>query len=225
MRSSLLQLGALVLVCNMLASCGSSDGVAQEPAASAKPTDEPTDKPSEKAAEKPAEKTADKKSQDNPPAGETKLEQRAHETIATFKKTDPDMKEFFDDSKGYAVFPKIAKGGFIVGGAGGKGVVYERGPLGTRILGYSTLSQGSIGLQIGGQVFSEIIFFQTDATLDSFKNGTTTFAGTASAVAANAGASANADYEAGVAIFTAGESGLMLQASIGGQGFSFTPKE
>ena len=114
MRSSLLQLGALVLVCNMLASCGNSDGVAQEPAASAKPTDEPvdksTDKPAEKAAEKPAEKsadkkTADKKSQDNPPTGETKLEQQAHETIATFKKTDPDMKEFFDDSKGYAVFP------------------------------------------------------------------------------------------------------------------------
>jgi lipid-binding SYLF domain-containing protein len=234
MRSSLLQLGALVLVCNILASCGSSDGVAQEPADSAKPTDEPvdksTDKPAEKAAEKPAEKsadkeTADKKSQDNPPTGETKLEQQAHETIALFKKTDPDMKEFFDDSKGYAVFPKIAKGGFIVGGAGGKGVVYQRGPLGTTIIGYSTLSQGSIGLQIGGQVFSEIIFFQTDATLDSFKNGTTTFAGTASAVAANAGASANADYEAGVAIFTAGETGLMLQASIGGQGFSFTPKE
>ena len=206
MRSSLLQLGALVLVCNMLASCGSSDGVAQEPAASANPTDEPvdksTDKPAEKAAEKPAEKsadkkTADKKSQDNPPTGETKLEQQAHETIATFKKTDPDMKEFFDDSKGYAVFPKIAKGGFIVGGAGGKGVVYQRGPLGTTIIGYSTLSQGSIGLQIGGQVFSEIIFFQTDATLDSFKNGTTTFAGTASAVAANAGASANADASSG----------------------------
>jgi lipid-binding SYLF domain-containing protein len=122
------------------------------------------------------------------------------------------------------VFPKVAKGGFIVGGAGGNGVVYERGASGTKIIGYSTLSQGSIGLQAGGQVFSEIIFFQTDAALNSFKKGTTEFAGTASAVAASAGASVNAAYENGVAVFTAGESGLMLQASIGGQGFSFDAK-
>ena len=221
MKTSLVQLAALVLICNMLASCGTSEGVAQEPTASAKPSD----KPSEKTAEKAAEKTADKKSEDNPPAGESELEQQANETIATFKETDPGMKKFFDESKGYAVFPKIAKGGLIVGGAGGKGVVYERGLFGTKIIGYSTLSQGSIGLQIGGQVFSEIIFFQTDAALDSFKKGTTEFAGTASAVAVNAGASAEANYEDGVAIFTAGESGLMLQASIGGQGFSFEPKE
>ena len=209
MKTYLVQVGALVLVCNMLASCGGSEGVAQEPTASAEPT------------EKPAQKTAEKKSEDNPPAGESELEQKAYETITTFKDTDPGMKKFFDESKGYAVFPKIAKGGLIVGGAGGKGVVYQGG----KIIGYSTLSQGSIGLQIGGQVFSEIVFFQSDAALDSFKEGTTEFAGTASAVAANAGASADADYEDGVAIFTAGESGLMLQASIGGQGFSFEPKE
>ncbi len=213
MKTYLVQVGALVLVCNMLASCGGSEGVAQEPTASAEPT------------EKPAESTAEKKSEDNPPAGENELEQKASETITMFKDTDPGMEKFFDEAKGYAVFPKIAKGGLIVGGAGGKGVVYERGLLGTRVIGYSNLSQGSIGLQIGGQVFSEIIFFQTDAALDSFKKGTTEFAGTASAVAVNAGASAEANYEDGVAIFTAGESGLMLQASIGGQGFSFEPKE
>ncbi len=209
MKTYLVQLGALVLICNMLASCGGSEGVAQEPTASAKP----------------AGKTAQKKSEDNPPAGESEREQKAQETIAMFMETDPGMKKFFDESKGYAVFPKISKGGLIVGGAGGKGVVYERGLLGTTIIGYSTLSQGSIGLQLGGQVFSEIIFFKTDAALDSFKKGTTEFAGTASAVAVNAGTSADANYEDGVAIFTAGESGLMLQASIGGQGFSFEPKE
>jgi len=237
MKTQLVQLGASVLICNMLTACGGSDGVAQEPTASAKPAEKTTEKPAEKTVEKtaektvektvekPAEKPAEKKSEDNPPAGESELERQAHETIATFKETDPEMKKFFDDSKGYAVFPKIVKGGLIVGGAGGKGVVYERGLLGTRIIGYSSLSQGSIGLQIGGQVFSEIIFFKTDAALDSFKNGTTEFAGTASAVVATAGASANADYEDGVAIFTAGETGLMLQASIGGQGFSFEPKE
>ena len=209
MKTYLVQVGALVLVCNMLASCGGSEGDAQEPTASAEPT------------EKPAESTAEKKSEDNPPAGESELEQKAYETITTFKDTDPEMKKFFDESKGYAVFPKIAKGGLIVGGASGKGVVYQGG----KIIGYSTLSQGSIGLQIGGQVFSEIIFFETDVEFDSFKKGTTGFAATASAVAVNAGASAEASYEDGVAIFTAGETGLMLQASIGGQGFSFEPKE
>ncbi len=104
MKTYIVQLGALVLVCNMLASCGGSEGVAQEPTASAKPAD----------------KTTDKKSEDNPPSGESELEQQADETIATFKETDPEMKKFFDDSKGYAVFPKIAKGGLIVGGAGGE---------------------------------------------------------------------------------------------------------
>ena len=213
MKSYLVQLGALALICGMLASCGGAEGVEQSPTAPAK------------TAEKKPQKTAAKKSEDTPPKGESELEQKAHEAIVMFKKTDPDMKNFFDESKGYVVFPKVAKGGFIVGGAGGEGVVYERGASGTKIIGYSTLSQGSIGLQAGGQVFSEIIFFQTNASLDSFKKGTTEFAGTASAVAASAGASADAAYENGVAVFTAGESGLMLQASIGGQGFSFDTEE
>lgn len=217
MNSYMIQLGALALTGSMLASCGGSGGVEQTPTASATPA--------EKSADKPAEKKAEAKSVDNSPKGESDLDQKAHEAIAMFKEKDPAMQKFFDESKGYAVFPKVAKGGLIVGGAGGKGVVYQRGIIGTKIIGYSTLSQGSIGLQVGGQVFSEIIFFQTEATLDSFKKGTTEFAGTASAVAASAGASADASYQDGVAIFTAGETGLMLQASIGGQGFSFEPKE
>jgi lipid-binding SYLF domain-containing protein len=209
MKTYLVQLGALALVCGMLTACGGAEGVEQSPTASAKTADK-----------KPAAKSVD-----SPPKGTSELEQKAHATIVMFKQTDPDMEKFFDDSKGYAVFPKVAKGGLIIGGAGGKGVVYERGASGTKIIGYSTLSQGSIGLQIGGQVFSEIIFFKSDASLASFKKGTTEFAGTASAVAASAGASADADYEGGVAVFTAGESGLMLQASIGGQGFSFDTEE
>jgi lipid-binding SYLF domain-containing protein len=213
MKSYPVQLGALALICGMLASCGGAEGVEQSPAASAK------------TAEKKPQETAAKKSEDNPPMGESELEQKAHKAIVMFEQTDPDMKKFFNESKGYVVFPKVAKGGLVIGGAGGKGVVYERGASGTKIIGYSTLSQGSIGLQVGGQVFSEIIFFQTDASLDRFKKGTTEFAGTASAVAASAGASVDAAYENGVAVFTAGESGLMLQASIGGQGFSFDTEE
>ncbi len=202
--------GVVGVLCVLLTACGGGEpGVEQSPTATAEP----------KAASTP------KKGADSPPQGDTELEQKAYKTIQMFKETDPKMQRFFDESKGYAVFPTVGKGGLIVGGAHGKGVVYERGTFGTRIIGTTELSQGSIGLQVGGQAFSEIVFFQTDESLEKFKRGTTEFAGTASAVAASAGASADADYEHGVAVFTAGESGLMLQASIGGQGFSFKPKE
>jgi lipid-binding SYLF domain-containing protein len=210
--------GVLALACALLVSCGGSEtGGEQAPTASAQPADA--------GAAQPAQEETPKKPVDTPPKGETELEQKAYAAITMFKETDPEMKRFFDDSKGYAVFPKVGKGGLIVGGAHGEGVVYERGAFGTKVIGYTELSQGSIGLQAGGQVFSEIIFFQTEDALEKFKKGTTEFAGTASAVAASAGASADADYEAGVAVFTAGESGLMVQASIGGQGFSFEAKE
>ena len=144
----------------------------------------------------------------------------AESTVVNFKTLDPTMKSFFMSSEGYAVFPTIAKGGFIVGGAYGKGVLYEKG---THV-GYCDLTQGSIGLQIGGQGYSEIIFFQTVGTLSSFKAGEFAFAAQASGVAVRAGASADADYQAGVAVFTRPKGGLMGEASIGGQNFTYEPK-
>lgn len=228
MKTRIAQFGVLAVIFGLLASCGGSGGsgaVEQPPTASAKPAEQSAPKPAEQPpAQQPVEK-ADPKPADDAASAQSELEKKAEAAITLFKSKDPDMKKFFDGAKGYAVFPKVSKGGLIVGGAGGKGVVYERGLLGPKVVGYSTLSQGSIGLQVGGQVFSEIIFFQNEASLDKFKKGTTEFAGTVSAVAANAGASVDAAYEDGVLIFTAGESGLMLQASIGGQGFSFTPKK
>ena len=144
----------------------------------------------------------------------------AESTVLNFKTLDPTMKSFFTTSEGYAVFPTIAKGGFVVGGAYGKGVLYEKG----MHVGYCDLSQGSIGLQIGGQGYSEIIFFQTVGTLSSFKAGEFAFAAQASGVAVRAGASADVDYQAGVAVFTRPKGGLMGEASIGGQNFTFEPK-
>ena len=144
----------------------------------------------------------------------------AESTVVTFKTLDPTMKSFFTSSEGYAVFPTIGKGGFVVGGAYGKGVLYEKG----RHVGYCDLSQGSIGLQIGGQGYSEIIFFQTPGALSSFKAGEFAFAGQVSGVAVKAGGSADVDYQAGVAVFTRPKGGLMGEAAIGGQNFTFEPK-
>ncbi|MEM6757178.1 MAG: YSC84-related protein [Planctomycetota bacterium] len=143
----------------------------------------------------------------------------AYATELAFKKRDPTMSRFFESAYGYAVFPEVAKGGAGIGGAHGDGVVYEQG----NKVGYAELSQGSIGFQLGGQVYSQIIFFKDKATLDKFKQGEFEFAAQASAVAASAGAGANADYSDGVAVFTTGERGLMFEAAIGGQKFAYYP--
>ena len=149
-----------------------------------------------------------------------KRDREAREVIAKFKLKDPSLERFFKEAAGWAVFPTIAKGGFIVGGARGDGVVYQK----DEVIGYSVVSQGTIGLQIGGQIYSEIVFFQDEPALKHFKAGNAEFSAQASAVAVTAGASADAGYAEGVAIFTMAKGGAMLEASIGGQGFSFEEK-
>jgi len=157
----------------------------------------------------------------------------AEETIAKFKEKDPSMKRFFDKAHGYAVYPTVGAGALIVGAAHGTGLVYENlwisalmhDPLMKgKIIGRSSLSQGTVGLQAGGQAYSEIIFFKDKAAFDSFKVGKLKLAAQASAIAVTAGASADAAYDGGVAVFTMGKGGLMLQAAIGGQKFTFEPK-
>lgn len=145
--------------------------------------------------------------------------ERAETTVAEFKEADPSMSAFFDSAAGYAVFPSVAKGAAGVGAARGKGVVYQGG----NVVGYATLTQGTVGFQLGGQTYREIIFFQNRAQLETFKAGDFAFSAQASAVAASKGAAANADYADGVAVFTMEKGGLMFEASIGGQKFSFTP--
>ena len=132
-------------------------------------------------------------------------------------KSDAGLKKFFDEAAGYAVFPTVGKGAIGVGGAYGKGQLYEGGQL----AGYCTLTQASIGLALGGQAYTELIFFETQAALDRFKTGNFAFAAQASAVALKSGASANAKYTDGVAVFTMSEAGLMYEASVGGQKFNY----
>ena len=145
------------------------------------------------------------------------LEERAELTVAAFQEEDPTIGRFFDDSAGYAVFPSIARGGAGVGGAYGRGVLYEDG----RMAGVCDVSQGTVGFQLGGQSFSQVIFFETVDALESFKSGNFAFTAQATAVAAKHGASADADYERGVAVFTMTRGGLMYEAAIGGQKFSY----
>lgn len=137
-----------------------------------------------------------------------------------FLQADPGLKEFFDESAGYVIFPSVGKGAFGVGGAYGEGCVYYKGEL----IGYSELSQLTIGLQVGGQAFREVVFFKYSSALDDFKKEKVEFSANASAVAVTAGSSGAVDYQGGVAVFTMAKGGLMFEASIGGQKFSFDPK-
>ena len=139
------------------------------------------------------------------------------EVIQEFEKGDPGMKGWFKDAHGYAVFPSVGKGAIGVGGAHGKGLVYERGAP----IGKTTLTAVTIGLQLGGQAFREVIFFKDKTALDDFTRGNFEFAAGLSAVALKAGASKDLGYNTGVGYMTATKGGLMYEASVGGQKFSY----
>jgi len=141
----------------------------------------------------------------------------AEQAISEFKKADTKLDAFFKKSHGYAVFPSVGKGAVLVGGAHGKGTVFEQG----KPVGSTSLTQVTIGAQLGGQAYREIVFFKDKATLDTFKAGNYEFSAQASAVAVKEGASSDADFDKGVAVFTMAKGGAMLEASIGGQKFSY----
>jgi lipid-binding SYLF domain-containing protein len=160
------------------------------------------------------------------------------DTIALFKESGQSA-SFFDNSYGYAVFPTIGKGGIGVGGARGTGRVFRQG----KHVGDVTMTQLSIGAQLGGQAFSQIIFFQDQRAFDEFTSGNFEFdagvsavaitaaagarAGTAGANAGASGGSRNAvtagDYHKGLAIFTIVRGGAMYAVTVAGQKFRYTP--
>ncbi len=165
------------------------------------------------------------------------LEVQAKAATDAIRQSDPSLERFFDTSVAYAVFPDVGKAGLIIGGARGHGVVYakvldkngqpqkdDQGRWMWDAVGYCTMTQATIGPQIGGQKYYEVIFFQNDAALQLFKQGGTELSSQASAVAVSAGTAITADYLEGVAVFTQPRSGLMLEASIGGQRFSYEAK-
>jgi lipid-binding SYLF domain-containing protein len=141
----------------------------------------------------------------------------AEHAKSEIRKADAGQEKFLDHSAGYAIFPNVAKGGLIVGGAGGNGFVFENG----KAVGRTTLSQVTVGAQVGGQAYYEIIYFETAEALAAFKKGEWTMAAQVSAVALKSGASADAKYKEGVAVFTLTKGGAMAEASVGGQKFSY----
>ncbi|WP_029408054.1 YSC84-related protein [Thiomicrorhabdus sp. Milos-T2] len=160
------------------------------------------------------------------------------QTIAAFQKA-PQSAAFFDHAYGYAVFPTIGKVGFLIGGAFGNGRVYEQG----RQSGTAEMTQATIGFQLGGQAFSQIIFFQDQRAYDEFTSGNFEFGAQASAIVITAGANAEAStkgtsasanlnddyvkadgqYYKGMAVFSLAKGGLMYEATIGGQKYNFYP--
>ncbi len=144
----------------------------------------------------------------------------SEEAKAAFLNDDPDMVSFFENSFGYIILPNVGKGGFGVGGAAGNGVAFEQG---THI-GFARMTQVTIGFQAGGQAYSEVVFFESKEAFDRFKEGKIEMAAQVSAVAAASGASLNAEYVEGVAVFTRTKKGLMYEASVGGQQFKFREK-
>lgn len=147
------------------------------------------------------------------PAGNYPL---AQQTIDRMTSVDPSLKNFLQNAYGYAVFPTVSKGGFVVGGAYGEGGAFHA----NQMVAKCSLAQGTIGAQLGGQAYSEVIFFQDQPHFDNFVDGHFTFDAQASAVAVTAGAAANAAYSHGVAVFSLPKGGLMYEASVGGQKFT-----
>ena len=134
-----------------------------------------------------------------------------------FIATDKLMSNLFDNAYAYVIFPNVGKGAFGVGGASGKGAVYQRG----KLIGTAQLTQITIGFQAGGQSYREVIFFESETDLNRFKENNIELSAQASAVAVTEGAAGNAKYKDGVMIFSQTKGGLMYEASIGGQTFKF----
>ncbi|MEM7277440.1 MAG: YSC84-related protein [Pseudomonadota bacterium] len=140
-------------------------------------------------------------------------------SIAEFKRADSTMQALFDSAHGYAVFPRVSKGGLVLGGSYGHGQVFQGGS----VIGEASITKISVGLQAGGQVFREIIFFENPQTLTRFKGGAFALSAEATAAAAADGVGASADYAEGVTVIVMPIKGLMFEAAIGGQKFNYHP--
>jgi lipid-binding SYLF domain-containing protein len=140
--------------------------------------------------------------------------------LRDWSKQDPVVAALASKSFGYALFPEVAKGGLVFGGGHGQGLVYEGG----RHVGYADLTEGSFGLQIGGQTCSELIAFENKAALDRFRRNPIDFAASASAVIARTGVATNARFVDGVAVVVKPITGAMAEAAVGGQQLRYFAK-
>lgn len=148
-------------------------------------------------------------------------EENAQLLIKRVKDTGENYRNLFNNAVGWAVFPSIGKAGMGIGGAAGNGRVYHKG----EFIGTTTVTQLSVGFQLGGQVYGEIIFFQDDSTLDKFKNGKFELGANVSAVVLKAGTAGTVGFKDGTIVLVIPKEGLMYEASISGQKFTFKGKK
>jgi lipid-binding SYLF domain-containing protein len=142
------------------------------------------------------------------------------DTIAKFKQKDSTIEGFFSKSAGYVVIPTVGEGGFIIGGGHGQGEAFDAN--GTYV-GRVTVNEVSIGAQVGGQSYSQVIFFETPVDFTRLKDNSFQFTGEVLAIAADQGAAKNAAFKDGVATFILPKKGLMASASVAGQKLDFSP--
>ncbi len=152
--------------------------------------------------------------------GKDKLVKEAATSRQEWNKLDPGVEAFAKKGYGYALFPEITKGGAGIGGAHGRGVVYEQG----QHIGYADLTEGSLGLQLGGQTYSELIVFENKAAMDRFKANQFSFGANASAVIPKQGTATSTQFVDDVAVFVRPVTGVMAEAALGGQKITYVPK-
>jgi lipid-binding SYLF domain-containing protein len=155
----------------------------------------------------------------NTPEKREALDNSVQNSLSEMRSEDPSFGEFIDRAYAYAVYPSVGKGGFVFGGAYGNGELYQGG----RMIGYSDMSQATVGAQIGGQEYSEVIAFENQAALDKFTSKEYAFDASVSAVALKSGVAKTARFREGIAVFKYIKGGLMADASVGGQRFRFRP--
>ena len=148
------------------------------------------------------------------------LQTSARATLDEMIAQNPAIQDTIHNVPGYAVFPSIGKGGVLVGGAHGRGILYENGVP----TGYVAVEQASIGAQLGGQTFAELIVFRDQFAVEKLKAGQFEIGANASAMALTAGASGAASFTDGIAVFTVPQGGLMAELSVSGQKLDFQPR-
>jgi lipid-binding SYLF domain-containing protein len=153
-------------------------------------------------------------------AQRSQLLQHGAGALRDMNRVDPGIDELVRKGHGHAIFPEVAKGGVVFGGAYGRGVVFEQG----QHVGYADLTFASFGLQLGGQTFSQLVVFENKQTFERFKGGGIDFAADASAIILNTGTATNARFVDGLVIVVRPLAGAMAEAAIGGEQLRYVPK-
>ncbi len=145
------------------------------------------------------------------------LHHEVEAALARCRRDDPGLKSFLSHAHGYAVFPSVGQAAAVIGGAFGKGEVFEQG----KLLGYAGLIQITLGLQLGGQTFTQIVVFENKPALDRFRQGKFSITASASAALVKGGAAASTGFDHGVAVLLHSDGGLMLELALTAQKFVY----